>query len=94
MALELLEERSRVGAARVLPLEHDTVSRANADGAEEHALRVGARDRDDARGADRRPRRAQRRKEALERSIGDQHHVGGLDRRSQATAESPFFCAR
>ena len=88
------EEGAGVGAAGVLPREHDAVRGADVDPAEEHALRVLARDRHDPRRPHRGPCRAQRREEPQQRPVGDEDDVAGPHARSQATAESPFFCPR
>jgi len=88
------KERAGVGSPRLLSFEDDAVCGADVDCAEEHPLRVLARDRHDARRAHRRPRRAERREEPEQRPVGDENDVAGPNARAQATAESPFFCAR
>jgi hypothetical protein len=70
------------------------VGRVDVDRAEEDAFRVVARDRHHTRCADRRPGGAKRREEAEERPVGDQDDVAPPNSRSQATANSPFFCPR
>jgi hypothetical protein len=67
---------------------------ARMDRAEQDRFGILARDQHGPRGPHRGPRAPQRRKEAQQRPVGEQDRVGGLDRRSQLTAESPFFCAR
>jgi hypothetical protein len=78
----------------LLPFEEDAVAGADVDGAEEHAFRVLACDWHYPGRPHRRPRRSQRWKEPQQRPIGDQDDIAGLEARSQATAESPFFCGR
>jgi hypothetical protein len=88
------KERAGVGATRSRPSEHDAVRRADVDRAEEHPFRVLARHRHHPRRAHWCPRRSQRWKEAEQRPVGDEDDVAAPDARPQATAESPFFCAR
>ena len=88
------QERPRVGTGGALAREHDAMRGAKVVGAEQHPLRVLARDRDDGRRPHRGPRRAQRREQAEQRPIGDEDNIAGPNARSHATAESPFFCAR
>jgi hypothetical protein len=88
------KERPRIGPTRLLPFEDDAVRRMDVDRAEEHPFRVLPGDGHDSRPSDGGPRRPQRWKESQERPIGNQHYIAGPKARSQATAESPFFCAR
>jgi len=90
---QLEEKGARIRAPRSRPRQHDTVAGLRIHGAEEHCLRVGAGDHNGARGPNGRPRGAQRREEAQQRPVGEEHDIARRDCRSQAATESPFFCA-
>lgn len=91
---QLSQEPLRIDAARLFPREHYAVCRPDFDRAEQHTLCVPASDRHDARRPDRRPGGAERWEHAQDRPVADKHRVAGLESRSQATAETTFFCPR
>jgi len=91
---QLAEERPHVGTTGSRANEHEAMAGAHIDRPEEHALGVGPRDGHDSGHPDRRPRRSQRWEEPQQRPVGEQHNVAGPNSRSQATPNSPFFCAR
>jgi hypothetical protein len=89
-APQFAEERLRVGDPGMAAREHHPVRGAHVDRAEQHPLRVLARDWDHGLRPGAGPRTAQRREQAQQRPVREQQHVARPKARPMRRARAPF----